>query len=82
MFSGWLPGFDRVWHSGLIYKLWQAKVDTTTLKCIIAMHSDCTSKVLHKGSKSLPFPVKQGTRQGGIVVSSPTLYLAYINGLI
>ena len=72
--------FDRVWHQGLIYKLMEAGVDHITLKCFVELYNNCTSKVRYKSRTSSMFPVLQGTRQGGI--SSPALYLIYINDLI
>ena len=72
--------FDRVWHDGLFYKLMNKNVDRLTLNCIMNMYKGSTSIVRHNGLFSDPVPVRQGTRQGG--VSSPSMYLIYIEELI
>ena len=72
--------FDRVWHDGLFYKLYELGISSSLLSNVIAMHSNMSSCVLYKGHYSSWFPVLQGTRQGG--VWSPFLYLCFINGLI
>ena len=72
--------FDRVWHEGLFYKLINKNVDIKTIKCIINMYKNSVSIIRHNGLFSEPVPVRQGTRQGG--VSSPSMYLIYIEALI
>ena len=72
--------FDRVWHNGLFSKLFDAGVDIQVFKAFISMYSGLKSQVKFRGRNSEWFPVLQGTRQGG--VSSPKLYLLYIDGLI
>ena len=49
-------------------------------KALLDMYTNMKSVVKYKGLTSDWFPVLQGTRQGGI--SSPKLYLLFINGLI
>ena len=72
--------FDRVWHSGLFSKLFDADIDKHIFKAFFDMYTGLQSRVKFRGFKSDWFPVLQGTRQGG--VSSPKLYLLYIDGLI
>lgn len=73
--------FDVVWHQGLLFKLINdTNIDTTTLLAIKGLYSNMTSCVNYMGQISNWFPVQQGTRQGGI--TSPLLYLIFINGLI
>ena len=72
--------FDRVWHSGLFYRLIEYNVDITTLLSIVNMHEHASSRILNRGIESDYFPILQGTRQGSKL--SPLLYLCYINGLI
>ena len=72
--------FDRVWHEGLFYKLRQYGVDPLTYNSLRGLYSGMKSRVRVKGVVSDWLEVKQGTRQGG--VTSPFLYLMYINGLI
>ena len=75
-----MTAFDRVWHSGLLYKLYSLGISHKLWLTVAAMHSDMYSCVLINGHMSDWFPVLQGTRQGGCW--SPFLYLIYINDLI
>ena len=72
--------FDRVWHDGLFYKLWQLGVNTNIYKSILRMYDGLKSKVRFRGHISDWVHILQGTKQGG--VSSHLLYLVYINALI
>ncbi|MCG8035004.1 MAG: reverse transcriptase family protein, partial [Candidatus Thiodiazotropha taylori] len=72
--------FDSVWHNGLFVKLYDMGIWGNLLRIIVNLHSGMESAVLYKGRYSVWFPVKQGTRQGGVL--SPFLYLCFINGLI
>ena len=72
--------FDQVWHDGLFYKLHNCGVNKTVLGVIINLYTDMESCVKTQSHKSEWFPVRQGTRQGGVL--SPFLYLVYDNDLI
>ena len=72
--------FDRVWHEGLFSKIYSTGMDVSIYKAFINMYTDLESRVRFRGFLSDWFPVMRGTRQGG--VSSPKLYLLYIDGLI
>ena len=72
--------FDCVWHEGLFYKLYNSGVNKTFCKLIINMYTDMFSCVRGRGYKSAWFPVRRGTRQGGVI--SPFLYLIFINELL
>ena len=72
--------FDRLWHDGLFYKLHSLNIDRCIYKAFYNMYCDMKSRVKCHGLYSDWFPVLQGTRQGGL--SSPMLYLIYIDGLI
>ena len=72
--------FDQVWHDGLFYKLHNCGVNTSVLSVIINLYTDMESCVKTQYHKSGWFPVRQGTRQGGVL--SPFLYLVYDNDLI
>jgi hypothetical protein len=72
--------FDRVWHEGLLWKLFNCNLDSNTFLCFVNLYTEMKSCVKFKGELSQWFNVMQGTRQGGI--SSPILYLLFINDLI
>jgi len=72
--------FDRVWHDGLFSKLYDTNIDPIIYKAFVSMYKDIESRVRFRGYLSDWFPVLRGTRQGG--VSSPKLYLLYIDGLL
>jgi hypothetical protein len=72
--------FDRVWHVGLFKKLYDCNIDPIIYKSFLNMYTGMSSRVKYRGCHSDWFPVLQGTRQGG--VSSPKLYLLFIDGLI
>lgn len=72
--------FDCVWHDGLFYKLYNSGVNKSICKLIVNMYTCMFSCVRSRSYKSVWFPVRQGTRQGGVI--SPFLYLLYINGLL
>ena len=72
--------FDRVWHDGLFYKLWQLGVNKVLYKSILSMYDGIKSKVRFRDHISDWVHILQGTKQGG--VSSPLLYLVYINALL
>ncbi len=72
--------FDTVWHDGLKYKLYEIGVNGRLWCVIDQMYSGLTSFVQIGSSKSRPFAMRQGVRQGGIL--SAKLYLLYVNGLL
>ena len=72
--------FDKVWHAGLFYKMYNMGVDRSILRSVMEMYDGMTSCVQYMGYRSPWFPVLQGTRQGGVI--SPFLYLLFIDGLI
>ncbi|MCG8112938.1 MAG: reverse transcriptase family protein [Candidatus Thiodiazotropha taylori] len=72
--------FDKVWHCGLFFKLYEMGIKSTLLKIIIELHTDMKSCVLYKGHKSRYFNILQGTRQGGVL--SPFLYLCFADELL
>ena len=72
--------FDRVWHDGLFLKLYNLNINTEIFKAFYNLYTGLHSKVKYNGHYSKVFSVLQGTRQGGL--SSPMLYLIFINDLI
>ena len=72
--------FDRLWHDGLFLKLYNLNINTEVFKAFYNLYTDVQSKVNYNGHYSKVFSVLQGIRQGGL--SSPMLYLLFINDLI
>ncbi|VDI31056.1 Hypothetical predicted protein, partial [Mytilus galloprovincialis] len=56
--------FDTVWHSGLIYKLYQLGINSKASQVISDCYRDITSAVYVNEHVSVPFKVRQGVRQG------------------
>ena len=72
--------FDRVWHDGLFLKLYNLNINIQIFKAFYNLYIDLHSRVRYNGHYSDRFSILQGTRQGGL--SSPMLYLLFINDLI
>ena len=80
MFLDAKQAFEGVWHDGLFRKLHETNIDSCLYNAFVSMYCNMQSRVRFRGFQSDRFPVLRGTRQGG--VSSPKLYLLYIDGLI
>ncbi|MEW8547363.1 MAG: reverse transcriptase family protein, partial [Candidatus Thiodiazotropha sp.] len=72
--------FDKVWHDGLLLKLYELGMELYLWKILVSLHENLSSYVLFRGFKSSTFTITQGTRQGGVV--SPYLFLCFINDLL
>jgi ribonuclease HI len=64
--------FDKVWHTGLLYKLSRCGIRGSLLRWFQAYLSDRTFKVFFEGKYSSTEPIKSGVPQGAIL--SPTLF--------
>ena len=71
--------FDKVWHSGLIYKLFQLKVPYYIIAIIASLLENRTFSVKVGGATSGVFLIECGVPQGGVL--SPTLFSIYINDI-
>ena len=69
--------FDKVWHLGVIYKLYLLKVPYYLISIIWAFLNDRTFEVKIEGEKSSIRIIICGVPQGGVL--SPTLFSIYIN---
>jgi hypothetical protein len=71
--------FDKVWHLGVIYKLYLLKVPYYLISIIWAFLNDRTFVVKVDGEKSSIRIIICGVPQGGVL--SPTLFSLYINDI-
>ena len=69
--------FDKVWHQGLIYKLFMIKVPYYLIKIIANFLGGRTFVVKIEGKVSSVRSIICGVPQGGVL--SPTLFSVYIN---
>ena len=72
--------FDTVIHSHMMRKAYLAGIEDKHWTLIKDLHENATSSIKWDGNISIPFDVKQGVRQGGIL--SADLYKLYINQLL
>ena len=72
--------FDKVWISGLIYKLYHLGERGKPFRIINHSLRGASIQVLQDGRLSEPFSIKQGTRQGSICALF--YYIVYINDLL
>ena len=79
-FLDFSKAFDTISHSGLFLKLMERNVPLCFLLLIIFWYSNMYYDCRWGGSKSESFPVKCGTKQGGIL--SPDFFSIYIDDLI
>ncbi len=72
--------FDVVPHKQLLTKVHQEDTEPGLTKLIQESYDGMSSRVKWKDTLSSPFPVQQGTRQGGIM--STGLYKSFLNPLL
>ncbi|GBP40816.1 Probable RNA-directed DNA polymerase from transposon BS [Eumeta japonica] len=71
--------FDRVWHAGLIYKLYQMNVPDRLILIIHHYLTDRQFMFKHENTYSTRRPIRAGVPQGSTL--SPLLYSTYTNDI-
>lgn len=71
--------FDRVWHSGLIYKLATSTTPRRIVKTVASFLEDRSFQVKVEGSLSKACPIKAGVPQGSCL--SPVCYARYTDDI-
>lgn len=71
--------FDKVWHNGLVYKLYDMGMPDRLVLIIRDFLTDRSFRYKVEGSFSEPHPLTAGVPQGAVL--SPTLYSLYTNDI-
>lgn len=67
--------FDKVWHTGLKYKLTNLQLPPIITKILSSYITERTAQIRYKSLLGPKFNIKSGVPQGGIL--SPTLFILY-----
>ncbi|CAK1583179.1 unnamed protein product [Parnassius mnemosyne] len=69
--------FDRVWHEGLIFKLYKIGLSDRLVRLVASYLQHRTFRFRYEGTLSPPRPIKAGVPQGSVL--APLLYILYTN---
>jgi hypothetical protein len=71
--------FDKVWHSGLIYKLYELHMPDRLVLIIREYLRDRSFRYRVEGTHSRPHLIRAGVPQGSVL--APTLFSIYVNDI-
>ena len=71
--------FDKIWHSGLLYKLW-GMIPNNHWLLLYRWYKSCGAIVRWNGGCSSRFSITRGVRQGSVL--SPLLFNIFINDML
>lgn len=71
--------FDKVWHGGLVFKLYKLDLSDRLVRLVASYLSNRTFRYRHEGILSSSRPLRAGVPQGSVL--SPILYISYTNDI-
>lgn len=79
IFLDMAKAFDRVWHQGLLHKLWSSGTPTYLVRLVQSFLADWIFQIKVLDELSNPREIEEGVPQGSCL--SPLLYIEFINDL-
>lgn len=71
--------FDKVWHEGLVFKLYKLGLSDRLVRLVASYLKHRTFRFRHEGRLSSSRPLRAGVPQGSVL--SPLLYISYTNDI-